>query len=102
MMIPVTLPEARDATEPSRVSADPDPDPSAEARMQSLAKGWQNPQNRDGMALVLSSAVSSAVGLLYWVVAARMFDAQTVGVNSTLVSTLGLLGILAQLNLGSA
>src|SRR3954451_9076981 len=100
MMIPVTLPEARDATESSPVSAGPGS--SAEARMQSLAKGWQNPQNRDGMALVLSSAVSSAVGLLYWVVAARMFDSETVGVNSTLVSTLGLLGILAQLNLGSA
>lgn len=100
MMIPVMLPEARDATEPIPVSADPGP--SAESRMKSLAKGWRNPQNRDGMALVLSSAVSSAVGLLYWVVAARMFDADTVGVNSTLVSTLGLLGILAQLNLGSA
>ncbi|MDT7579223.1 MAG: hypothetical protein QOK35_487 [Pseudonocardiales bacterium] len=100
MMIPVTLPEARDATEPIPVSADPGP--SAGSGMKSLAKGWRDPQNRDGMALVLSSAVSSAVGLLYWVVAARMFDAETVGVNSTLVSTLGLLGILAQLNLGSA
>ena len=54
------------------------------------------------MALVLSSAISSAVGMLYWVVAARMFDPATVGINTTVVSTLGLLGIIAQLNLGSA
>jgi O-antigen/teichoic acid export membrane protein len=72
------------------------------ARLKALASGWRDPQSRDGMALVLSSAISSAVGMLYWVVAARMFDPATVGVNTTVVSTLGLLGIIAQLNLGSA
>ena len=76
--------------------------PSPAARLRALASGWRDPQNRDGMALVLSSAISSAVGLLYWVVAARMFDPTTVGINTTVVSTLGLLGIIAQLNLGSA
>jgi O-antigen/teichoic acid export membrane protein len=75
---------------------------SAVARVKALATGWRDPQNRDGMALVLSSAISSAVGMLYWVVAARMFDPTTVGINTTVVSTLGLLGIVAQLNLGSA
>ncbi len=78
------------------------PQASAVARVRALATGWRDPQNRDGMALVLSSAVSSAVGMLYWVVAARMFDPTTVGINTTVVSTLGLLGIVAQLNLGSA
>ena len=76
--------------------------PSPVARLRALATGWRDPQSRDGMALVLSSAISSAVGMLYWVVAARMFDPATVGVNTTVVSTLGLLGIIAQLNLGSA
>jgi len=36
--------------------------------------GWRAPQHRDGMALVLSSGVASGVGLLYWVLAARLFD----------------------------
>jgi O-antigen/teichoic acid export membrane protein len=76
--------------------------PSAVTRLKGLAAGWRNPQSRDGVALVLSSAISSAVGLLYWVVAARMFSPEVVGVNATLVSTLGLLGIVAQFNLGSA
>ncbi len=66
------------------------------------ASGWRAPQQRDGMALVLSSALSSGVGLLYWVLAARLFAPAVVGVNATLVSTLTLLGSAAQLNLGSA
>jgi O-antigen/teichoic acid export membrane protein len=99
--------EARDATAPIPVSPRPEPGTPASApaggnRLKALASGWRAPQNRDGMALVLSSGLSSAVGLLYWVLAARMFDPATVGVNSTLVSTLALLGIVAQLNLGSA
>jgi O-antigen/teichoic acid export membrane protein len=75
---------------------------SAVTRLKALATGWRDPQNRDGMALVFSSAISSAVGLLYWVIAARMFSPGVVGVNSTVVSTLTLLGIVAQFNLGSA
>jgi O-antigen/teichoic acid export membrane protein len=95
--------EARGATAPIPVSgSEPTVAPSAVNRVKALATGWRNPQNRDGMALVLSSAISSAVGLLYWVVAARMFSPQVVGVNSTVVSTLCLLGIIAQFNLGSA
>ena len=34
------------------------------------------PVARDGLALVLSSGLTSAVGLLYWVVAARLFAAR--------------------------
>lgn len=94
---PVIASDARDAPHPAAAGTPP-----LGARLRGWAAGWRAPQNRDGMALVLSSALSSAVGLLYWVVAARMFDPATVGVNATLVSTLGLLGIIAQLNLGSA
>ena len=58
-----------------------------------------NPVARDGLALVLSSALTSAVGLLYWVVAARLFAPATVGVNSVALSTMALLGGIAHLNL---
>ena len=67
-----------------------------------MLRGWRTPQHRDGMALVLSSALSSGVGLLYWVVAARLFDPATVGLNSTALSTMTFLGSAAQLNLGNA
>ena len=61
-----------------------------------------NPVHRDGLALVLSSGLTSAVGLLYWVVAARLFDPATVGVNSVALSTMQLLGGVAHLNLTQA
>jgi O-antigen/teichoic acid export membrane protein len=64
--------------------------------------GWRAPQHRDGMALVLSSGVSSAIGMLFWVLAARLFDQDTVGVNSAALSAVTLLASAAHLNLGNA
>jgi O-antigen/teichoic acid export membrane protein len=61
-----------------------------------------NPVHRDGLALVLSSGLTSAVGLLYWVVAARLFDPATVGINSVALSTMMLLGGVSHLNLTQA
>jgi O-antigen/teichoic acid export membrane protein len=61
-----------------------------------------NPVHRDGLALVLSSGLTSAVGLLYWVVAARLFTPAVVGVNSVALSTMQLLGGIAHLNLTQA
>jgi len=37
------------------------------------------PSHRDGLALILSSGLTSAVGLLYRVLAARLFDPATLG-----------------------
>ena len=78
------------------------PDAQPVGRVRRALAGWRDPQHRDGLALVLSSAISSAVGLLYWVVAARLFTPDEVGVNNALISTMTLLGITSQLNLGSA
>jgi O-antigen/teichoic acid export membrane protein len=64
--------------------------------------GRINPVARDGFALVLSSGLTSAVGLLYWVVAARLFAPAVVGVNSVALSTMQLLGGIAHLNLTQA
>ncbi len=64
--------------------------------------GWRAPQHRDGMALVLSSAASSGIGMLFWVLAARLFDPTVVGLNSTAISAMTLLGSAAHLNLGNA
>jgi O-antigen/teichoic acid export membrane protein len=64
--------------------------------------GWRAPQHRDGMALVLSSAASSGIGMLFWVLAARLFDPTTVGLNSAALSAMTLLGSAAHLNLGNA
>ncbi|MHA6621044.1 lipopolysaccharide biosynthesis protein [Pseudonocardia sp. DLS-67] len=67
-----------------------------------VLSGWRTPQHRDGLALVLSSALTSGLGLLFWILAARLYDSATVGVNSTVLSAMTLLGTAAQLNLGNA
>jgi O-antigen/teichoic acid export membrane protein len=51
-----------------------------------------SPSLRDGLALVLSNGLTSAVGLAYWVLAARLFPPAVVGVNSVAISTMMLLG----------
>jgi O-antigen/teichoic acid export membrane protein len=72
------------------------------SRLRAAIAGWSAPQHRDGLALVLSSGLTSVIGLLYWVVAARLFPPEIVGVNNTLISTMTLIGVAAQLNLGNA
>jgi O-antigen/teichoic acid export membrane protein len=76
--------------------------PARRVRPTRAAWAQVNPVHRDGLALVLSSGLTSAVGLLYWVVAARLFDPRTVGVNSVALSTMMLLGGVAHLNLTQA
>ncbi|MHA6616646.1 lipopolysaccharide biosynthesis protein [Pseudonocardia sp. DLS-67] len=72
------------------------------ARSTALLHGWRAPQHRDGLALILSSGITSGLGLLFWLLAARLYETATVGLNSTLLSAMTLLGTVAQLNLGNA
>ena len=54
---------------------------------------------RNGYALVASSLLTSALGLAYWVVAARAYSATAVGVNAALISAMTFLTSISQLNL---
>jgi O-antigen/teichoic acid export membrane protein len=76
--------------------------PASTSRLRGVIAGWSAPQHRDGLALVLSSGLTSVIGLLYWVVAARLFPPDVVGVNNALISTMTLIAVAAQLNLGNA
>ncbi len=60
------------------------------------------PLFRNGYALVSSSFLSSAIGMGYWILAARLYPASLVGVNSALISAMMLLGGIAQLNMMNA
>ena len=62
----------------------------------------QLPLYRNGYALVLGSGLTSALGLVYWVVAARTYSLAAVGVSAALISAMTLLANLAQVNLKSA
>src|SRR5687767_15837207 len=72
------------------------------SRVLGRLNAWRAPQMRDGLALVASSGLSSAVGLLYWVLAAQMFPPDVVGVNAVAVSSLMLVGGIAHLNMSHA
>jgi O-antigen/teichoic acid export membrane protein len=61
----------------------------------------RTPLYRNAYAWLLSTGISSVLGLLYWVLAARLYAPQAVGVNAALVSALILLAGLSQLNLMS-
>lgn len=66
-----------------------------------LSQHAQLPLFRNGYALLLSGLTTSGLGLLYWAVAARLYPAATVGLNSALLSAMLLLSGLAQLSLNN-
>lgn len=56
---------------------------------------------RTGHLLTLSSLLTSAIGLLYWAVATRMYGPETVGYSYAAVSAMTLLSGIGQFNLGN-
>ncbi|MCL4487211.1 MAG: hypothetical protein M1570_03660 [Chloroflexi bacterium] len=57
------------------------------------------PLFRNGYALAASSAVTSVIGVAYWILATHFYSAEVVGINSAIISMMMFLGGLAQLNL---
>ena len=62
---------------------------------------FRTPLVRNGYSLIASTGMTSVLGLVYWVLAARLYTAAEIGLNSALISTMMALGAIAQLNLGS-
>ncbi|MEZ4727319.1 MAG: hypothetical protein R3E79_09320 [Caldilineaceae bacterium] len=59
----------------------------------------RTPLYRNGYALILGSGATSALGLVYWALAARYYTADVVGIGSALISALALLAGVAMLSL---
>ncbi|MGE5223996.1 MAG: glycosyltransferase [Omnitrophica WOR_2 bacterium] len=64
-----------------------------------LLEHLRSPLFFNGYALTLSSAATSIIGLLYWLLAARYYPAEVVGRNSAAIATILFLSGLAGLNL---
>jgi O-antigen/teichoic acid export membrane protein len=62
---------------------------------------FRTPLVRNGYSLIASTGMTSILGLVYWVLAARLYTVAEIGLNSALISTMMALGAIAQLNLGS-
>lgn len=59
----------------------------------------RNPLYRSGYALVANTVGTTAIGVAFWAVAAHLYDRQTLGRSSALISMLVLVASLSQLNL---
>ena len=59
----------------------------------------QSPLLRNGYALVFNSVATSALGMLYWMLAANFYSAEVVGINAALINAMIFLAQAAQLNL---
>lgn len=68
-------------------------------RQASRPSEWNSPVVRGALALTLNSIVSAALGLLFWVLAARMLPVEQVGLGMATVSTITAVANLGQLNL---
>ena len=66
-----------------------------------LTEHVRQPLLRNGYALVLNSGMTAVLGMGFWVLAARRFSVEEVGVSSALVASLALLSTIAQLNLAN-
>ena len=66
-----------------------------------LGEHVNQPLLRNGYALVVNSGTTAVLGMVFWVLAARRFSVEDVGVGSALVAALSLLATIAQLNLSN-
>src|SRR5262245_51349215 len=62
---------------------------------------FRSPLIRNGYSLVASTGMTSVLGLVYWVLAARLYSVAEIGINAALISTMTAVGGIAQLNLAS-
>jgi O-antigen/teichoic acid export membrane protein len=67
-----------------------------------LGTHFRLPLYREGYALVLNQGVTSLLGVVYWLIAARHYAAHVVGLNSAAISAMIFLAGVSQLNLMSA
>jgi len=68
----------------------------------SLADQFRHPLQRNGYALLFGSGTTSAIGLAYWVLAARLYPTEVLGLNSALLSAMLLLAGMGQLGVNAA
>jgi O-antigen/teichoic acid export membrane protein len=86
---------------PSTVAA-PEAAATAPSPAARLRAALRNPLYLNVYALTLNTVVSSALGIGYWVVAARLYSPGELGAGAAVVSTMTFLSNLAQLNLNGA
>ncbi len=67
-----------------------------------FARHTSEPLLRSAYSLMLNVVMNSALGFVFWIVAARLFSSSTVGRDSALLASMLTLSTICQLNLSSA
>jgi O-antigen/teichoic acid export membrane protein len=65
-----------------------------------VATHLRTPLYGSAYALVLSAGATSALGVVYWTLAARLYHPDELGINAAAISAMVFISYLAQLNLG--
>lgn len=68
-------------------------------RLALLGRHWNDPLYRNGYYLVASSVLSSAFGLVFWMLAANLFDPEVIGVGASAIAAMTFLTNLSSFNL---
>lgn len=71
------------------------------ATLSGLALAARRPLYRNGYALILSAAASSALGLAYWALVARYYSVESVGRNSAAIAAMLFVAGASHLDLGN-
>jgi O-antigen/teichoic acid export membrane protein len=67
-----------------------------------LVRGTRDPLISSAYSLVASGAITAALGAVFWVVAARLYDPVDVGRDAALIAVMLELSTICQLNMGNA
>lgn len=65
-----------------------------------ILEGSQDSLISNSLFLIVGAVVTSALGMLFWILATKLFDPADVGIASALISGLGLVMIFSNLGLG--
>src|SRR5690349_16881766 len=68
----------------------------------SVISHLRKPLYRNGYALMINAISTSILGVLYWIIAARFYSTEAVGVNSAAISTMTFLSTAARFYLDGA
>src|SRR5215467_12452820 len=92
-----------DAAAPVRTRPGRGPGSLVLSPLRRLRDDWRDPLLRNGYALVINVGATSVLGLLYWILAARLYPPGEVGVGNAAISLMQLLaGIGGQLTFAAA
>ncbi|MFC1947587.1 lipopolysaccharide biosynthesis protein [Chloroflexota bacterium] len=61
---------------------------------------WQTPFYQNTYYLMSGNIINSALGFIFWIIAAKLYSAEVVGLGSAITSALRLLALFAELGLG--